>query len=217
MAQVHALQKKKRFVAVTGVLVALVAFALSIFISLNSSFVINKSQSIEATDQSLTGESPSSTTLAASSESVVIIHIDGAVQAPGVYELKEGARTNDAVAKAGGLTEQADTSTVNLAAKLTDGQKIHIPTHEEAEASASSSTASGVDTSNNSSLGTSLVNINSATAEELDTLPGVGPSTAATIIQDRETSGPFYSIEDLMRVDGIGEKKFAKLKDYICV
>lgn len=149
----------------------------------------------------------------------VVVHVDGAVMLPGVYELADGARVNDAIELAGGLTAEADTSTLNLAAKLADGQKVTVPLVGESTNSASSgeATLSADGSGSSAAAANTLVNINTASADELDTLPGVGPSTAATIIQDREESGPFTSIEDIMRISGIGEKKFAKIKDYICV
>lgn len=156
----------------------------------------------------------------AAKTSSVVVHVDGAVAAPGVYELAEGARVNDAVAAAGGLLSEADTSTINLAAPVSDGAKVHIPTSEElssgAQATSGDSGAGGAPTGA-ASAAPSLVNINTATPEELQGLSGVGEATAAAIIEDRQANGPFSSPEDLMRVSGIGEKKFAKIKAYICV
>lgn len=150
----------------------------------------------------------------------VVVHVDGAVAAPGVYELAEDARVNDAVAAAGGLLSEADTSTINLAAPVSDGAKVHIPTSEElsagAQATPGDSGADGVPTGA-APAAPSLVNINTATSEELQGLSGVGEATAAAIIEDRQANGPFATPEDLMRVSGIGEKKFAKIKAHICV
>ncbi|MBR3313715.1 MAG: helix-hairpin-helix domain-containing protein [Atopobiaceae bacterium] len=152
-----------------------------------------------------------------------LVHVDGAVVSPGVYVLEEAdARVNDAVTLAGGLTPEADTSQVNLAAPVEDGQKVHIPVEGEVTATA----GGGMDTvalpseasANPSGDGLAgLVNINEAAAEELCTLPGVGEATAAAIIEDREAHGPFASVDDLMRVSGIGEKKLAKMRERICV
>ena len=136
----------------------------------------------------------------------LVVHVDGMVGMPGVYELAEGARVSDAVAAAGGLAEGADTSSLNLAAPLADGEKVHVPAEGE-EVTASSGGASSGD----------LVNLNNASVEQLDELPGVGEATARAIIEDREANGPFTTPEDLMRVSGIGEKKFAKLEGMICV
>ena len=140
----------------------------------------------------------------------VYVYVTGAVANPGVYSLDEGLRVCDAVEAAGGLAEDADASTVNLARVLSDGEHIDLPTKAEVETALAQGTAGGAAAS-------SLVNINTADASALETLSGVGSATAQAIISDREQNGPFSTIEDLMRVDGIGEKKFAKLKDSICV
>lgn len=144
----------------------------------------------------------------AATPALVVVHVDGAVGAPGVYELAAGSRVGDAVELAGGLTEKADTSTLNLALVLTDGEKVYVP--EEGEAAPQVTTGE-------TSSGGGLININTATADELETLPGVGEATAAAIIEDRESNGPFSAPEDLMRVSGIGEKKFARIEGMICV
>lgn len=140
----------------------------------------------------------------------VYVYVTGAVANPGVYSLDEGLRVCDAVEAAGGLTEDADASTVNLARVLSDGEHIALPTKAEVETALAQGSAGGAAAS-------SLVNINTADASALETLSGVGSATAQAIISDREQNGPFSTIEDLMRVDGIGEKRFAKLKDSICV
>lgn len=143
------------------------------------------------------------------------VHVDGAVASPGVYVVRiSDARVSDAVDAAGGLADGADTSQVNLAARLEDGMKVHIPVVGEQVAAPVSATSS---TATAQGGGGAPVNINSATAEQLCELPGVGEATAAAIVEDREANGPFASPEDLMRVSGIGEKKFAKLKDAVCV
>ena len=140
---------------------------------------------------------------------VIVVHVDGAVRSPGVYELEEGARVRDAVQAAGGLAEGADTSAMNLAALVEDAQKVHVPRRgEEVTADPNAESEQGEST---------LINLNTATAEELDELPGVGESTARAIIEDREKNGPFSSPEDLMRVSGIGEKKFERLEAMVCV
>lgn len=148
-------------------------------------------------------------------EKTIVVHVDGAVAQPGVFTLVDGSRVNDAVLAAGGLTEEADTSTTNLAAPLADGAKVHIPTSDELAAPVSAEGGGATGAASASSNG--LVNINTATSADLQTLSGVGEATAAAIIEDREANGPFTSPEDLMRVSGIGEKKFAKIKDHICV
>lgn len=146
---------------------------------------------------------------------VLVVHVDGAVAAPGVYELAEGARVNDAIAAAGGLAEGADTSSINLAAGVLDGEKIYVPLEGEGAPAAAEAGSAGAASSADDTP--APVNINTATIEELDELPGVGEATARAIVEDREQNGPFSVPEDLMRVSGIGEKKFAKLEGRICV
>lgn len=138
----------------------------------------------------------------------LIVHVDGAVASPGVYGLPEGARVGDAVDAAGGLAEGADTTALNLAAPLSDGQKVLVPIEGE---------AGGAGAQEGSGTGAGLVNLNTAGVEDLDELPGVGEATARAIVEDRELNGPFSAPEDLMRVSGIGEKKFARLEGMVCV
>ena len=142
----------------------------------------------------------------------VVVHVDGAVATPGVYELPAGARAADAVEAAGGLLDGADLTGVNLAAHVADGEKVHIPAEGEeppATAIVSGVTATGAQDG--------VVNINTADAAELATLPGVGEATAQAIIEDRERLGPFATPEDIMRVSGIGEKKYERMRDRIRV
>ena len=146
-------------------------------------------------------------------EEVLIVDVSGAVASPGVFKLSAGARVQDAIERAGGLAGDADLSTLNRAASLADGQKIYVPRQGEAASAA----GAVVGTGDGAPGVSSLVNINTADETALDALPGVGPSTAAAIIEDRNANGPFASVEDLMRVSGIGEKKFEKLKSAICV
>ncbi len=141
----------------------------------------------------------------------VLIHVAGAVDKPGLVELEEGARVKDAIDAAGGLLEKADIKTINLAAEVADGSKVYIPKLGEENAQNVSS-SSGQD----STTSDGKVNINTAAKEELMKLPGVGASTADSIIAERK-KGKFKSIQDLKRISGIGEKKFEKLQPHIRV
>ena len=144
----------------------------------------------------------------ASAAAEVYVDVDGAVVSPGVYRLKDGARVAQAI----------DVTGLNRASKVTDGQKIHVPTVGEQQASiAEAGVDGGVSASSGAGGATGLVNINTASAEELQTLSGIGPSMAQSIIDERTKNGAFSSVDDLMRVSGIGEKKLAKIKDCICV
>lgn len=145
--------------------------------------------------------------------SMVHVHVDGAVAAPGLYCLETGSRVDDAVRAAGGLAEGASSVSVNLAQVLEDGQQIVVPTEEEAQGGG---VVAPPQPEQSSSSG-GLVSINRATASELQALPGIGEATAEKIVADREANGPFASLEDLKRVSGIGDKKYEALKDGICL
>lgn len=142
---------------------------------------------------------------------VIAIHVSGAVLNPGVYELPEGSRANDAIEAAGGASEDAVPDALNLARVLSDGEQIIVPTVEEQERLEEAAVAGQTLDAGGK------VNINTATVEQLDSLPGVGESTAQKIIADREENGPFGSPEDLKRVSGIGDKKYEDLADLITV
>lgn len=201
-----------RVAAIAVVVIGIAAGGIAFAMNDGGGVVVERSD--ESAAEGGAGAVPAAVTTASAA---AVVHVDGAVNSPGVYEIGAGTpRVNDAVVAAGGLAENADTSSLNLAAVITDGSKVHVPSVDEASAAAAAS-AGDASSDEAPSASSGLVNINTATAEELDTLPGVGPSTAATIIEDREQNGPFSSIEDLMRVSGIGEKKYAKLQGSICV
>lgn len=154
----------------------------------------------------------------AEAKGAIVVDVAGAVASPGVVELKDGARVADALGAAGGLAEDADLTSVNRAARLTDGQRVYVPRVGEQVAPVEGDGSAGAAGEGTQSTATGqAVNINTAGLAELDALPGVGPATAQAIIDDREANGPFTAPEDLMRVSGIGEKKFEKLKSSICV
>lgn len=154
------------------------------------------------------------------SKELVIVHITGAVRTPGIVKLPEGARIEDAIDKAGGLTEDADISDVNLAYVLEDGIKIKIPTisEEKNEEIIISSSGEGIvekEISNNSE--NKIININKANETDFQTLPGIGASLAGRIVEYRNSNGKFNEIEDIKNVSGIGESKYENIKNLICV
>lgn len=164
------------------------------------------------------GKTSEGSSTKASAAAEVYVDVDGAVVSPGVYRLKDGARVSQAIDAAGGLTAEADVTGLNRASKITDGQKIYVPTVGEQQAAAAVGGAeSGAATTLGAGSSSGLVNINTASAAELQTLSGIGPSMAQSIIDERTKNGAFASVDDLMRVSGIGEKKLAKIKDCICV
>lgn len=145
---------------------------------------------------------------------LIAVHVSGAVVSPGVYTLEEGSRVDDAIAAAGGAVEEAAPDALNRARVLSDGEQVIVPTKEEL---AQQQAAPQTPTAGAPSLPQGRVNINTATVEQLDALPGVGEATALKIISDREQNGPFSSPEDLKRVSGIGDKKYEELADLISI
>lgn len=142
----------------------------------------------------------------------IIVHVSGAVNGEGVYKLKTGDRVIDAIEMAGGATSQADLPSVNLAEKVKDGQKVNIPVKVQSVERVSGN--SGL-----RSLGTApgKININSASASELCKINGIGPGTAAKIIEYRSSNGSFSKIEDIMKVKTIGQGKFGKIREKITI
>ena len=148
----------------------------------------------------------------------IILHITGEVKSPGIIEIEEGSRLADAIEAAGGITENADINKINLAYVVKDGQKINIPNVNSVDTSSYITDNIGeniiIEDINSN---TNLVDINKATQTELETLTGIGPSTALKIIKYREENGKFKTIEDIKNVPGIGDSKFEAIKDEICV
>lgn len=157
-------------------------------------------------------------------EEQIVIHITGEVNNQGVLYINTNSRIIDAINMAGGITDNADLSKVNLAYKLTDGMKIYIPSIYDKDEQEYISQKSGnnvvvdIGKSENSNKEDSImVNINTASEEELKKLPGIGGSIAIRIISYRNENGKFNSIDDLKNVSGIGDAKFNNIKSYICV
>ena len=187
-----------------------VAVGLAVFAAWNAfsgeTFQIAHEQTVAPESLSASGDAQEEAAVP-----VIAIHVSGAVLNPGVYELPEGSRANDAIEAAGGASEDAVPDALNLARVLSDGEQIIVPTEEEQERLEEAAVAGQTLDAGGK------VNINTATVEQLDSLPGVGESTAQKIIADREENGPFGSPEDLKRVSGIGDKKYEDLADLITV
>ena len=145
------------------------------------------------------------------------VYVTGAVNFPGVIELEEGARIQDAINLAGGAKEDANLEKVNLAYCLEDGQKLYIPNIGENEVEYISTENGDNVIEKNSNSNNSKVNINTGGVEELKALPGVGDLLAQKIIDYREKNGKFKTIDDLKNVSGIGDKKFESMKEYVSV
>ena len=145
-------------------------------------------------------------------QDLITVDVKGAVKSPGIYDLPVGSRVNDAVQKAGGLTEQADSKSLNLAQKVSDEALVYVPT--KGEAAASQQTVSGTASSTSKEK---KINLNKASLEELKQVKGLGGKRAQDIIDHRETNGKFKSVDELKKVSGIGAKTIEKLKDYVTV
>ena len=145
-------------------------------------------------------------------QDLITVDVKGAVKSPGIYDLPVGSRVNDAVQKAGGLTEQADSKSLNLAQKVSDEALVYVPT--KGEEAVSQQTGSGTASS---TIKDKKVNINKASLEELKQVKGLGGKRAQDIIDHRESNGKFKSVDELKKVSGIGAKTIEKLKDYVTV
>ena len=200
----------------------------------NSIPLVSIASASDSSSSSVVGAIPSTTLAGVGHVGAreVVVHVAGAVNTPGVYRVKSTARVIDAVNAAGGVTVSADTAAVNLALPLLDAEQVYIPTRSSKKPhttvavqrklpttpSAPSSTVAAVIVgATESSVKSALVNINTATALELEALPSVGPSTAKAIVSFRTKNGPFGKAEDLLKVPGIGDGKLAAMKPFVAL
>jgi competence protein ComEA len=146
-------------------------------------------------------------------EKPIVVHITGAVPRPGVYALAQGSRVQDAISAAGGFLADANKNGINLARALEDGEQLDIPYME----GTSPVIGTEIPATTESSSSTELININTASQAELESLPGIGPTTAQKIIQYREQNGPFVNTQDIINVSGIGPGTYERIKDLITV
>lgn len=183
------------------------------------------------------GESGGGSTGGSTGPSSIVVYVSGAVKTPGVYTLAPGSRVDDAVRAAGGLSERAESAGTNLAAQLSDGEHVHVAAAGESAPSGALGPSSGSESAGGEKgsgakssgkgagkkaapgqkAGAAKVNVNTAGAEELQTLPGVGPATAKAIVAWREENGRFRSVDDLLDVSGIGKATLAKFRDRVSV
>ena len=177
-----------------------------------------------ATELSLpfAGSSPTSAVASATSTTApaapeLVVHAAGAVVAPGVVHLPAGARVADLLAAAGGPSADADLDRVNLAAPLADGQRVWFPRLGEVAPPPVPGEGGPAPPDGGSAATAGPLDLNAATAEQLEALPGVGPTIAAAIVEHRERNGPFASVDDLLDVPGIGDAKLAQLRDLVVV
>jgi len=165
------------------------------------------------------GAAPTGGASDVASQPLVVVHVAGGVASPGVYSLAEGARVADAIAAAGGGHPEADLDVLNLATRLADGDRVYVPRRGE---SAAAGLTPGVASSQPDRSGSappvpSKVNLNAASAADLDLLPGIGPATAQAIVDYRDGNGPFGSVDELLEVRGIGPAKLEALRNRVAV
>lgn len=153
----------------------------------------------------LTGSAPAARTSPTPAARLLVVDVAGDVRRPGLYRLPQGSRIQNAITQAGGPTRRADLDLVNLAAPLADGEQVVVPGRGAGDAAAAGGAPSP----------TAPLDLNSATAEQLDALPGIGPVTAQKIIDYRQAHGPFTSIDDLASIPGMGPAHIANLKGLV--
>ena len=219
------IKENRLFIGIIGVMVLL--FVAFLWLTCGSGRT-NQEQTTytdlsKLTSQSSQEEESSSSSLSSSSSTPsqdVMVDVKGAVRQPGVYSLKAGARVTDAIAAAGGMTDVADSKSVNLAASLVDEAVVYVATQEEnisVIADKDASQGQGSNTAGGTGQNQGKINLNTASSEELQTISGIGAKRAEDIIAYRESHGGFQSVDDLKNVSGIGDKTLDKIRDSIYV
>lgn len=205
----------KKLIIIIAIIVIIISVSGIIY------FVNNSNKEFESFEDSILNESDVKNEIIEEVKQKIVVHISGQVNNLGIVILDEGARIVDAIEAAGGITNKADLSKVNLAFILEDAQKIYIPSIDDKEEEyISSNSGNNVIVSNeksNKKEGKLMININTANQDELEKLPGIGNAIANRIVDYRKDNGKFNSIEDIKNVSGIGDNKFNNIKQFICI
>lgn len=217
----HILDQQYRNVLIFLVVVILAGSGYWMLKRFNPALFLGAPDIVVNDEGALSTERPNPSPVGVSgSPAEIVVHVAGAVQSPGVYRLSRGARVENAIEVAGGATENADIHKLNLAAKVSDGQRINVPGSRQLPPPAvdtkqplSGSPASHSAISNQ----TLLVDPNVATFEQLQTLPRIGPVMARRIIEYRETNGSFSNVDDLVKVRGIGGKTLEQMRNLLVI
>lgn len=212
-------RKTKKYVKASLILVFFMGACIWYFLFGQSSLEKQKSATELTSVLDTVREEPPDTTESEKKESGknVVVYVCGAVQEPGIYTLAADSRLYEAIAMAGGFSPEADPAYHNLARTLTDGERVYILSVEETKALSVELKVSGEEGAEQSFAVNGVLNINTATAEQLMELPGIGEAKAAAILAYRAKIGQFSDIEEIMNVSGIGEAMFEKIKDKITV
>ena len=220
------LKTKQRIILIIGIIIISIFIIYYVYTKDGNNFEIIEENVLIPEEEKILedeGNVNEDETIKEVEEKNIMVHITGAVKNEGVVYLDSGSRVINAIEEAGGATQEADLSKINLVFPLEDGMKIYIPSiyddenieNEIEEDEYITKSSDEIISEQSSKEAESKVNINKATQTELETLPGIGPSTALKIIEYRENEGKFKKIEDIKEVSGIGEVKFEKIKDFI--
>ncbi len=212
---------KKYKIIYVIICISIVLICIIICFIMDNNNKIDNYNIIEFTEENNKSENTNNILESSEEKEKIYVHITGEVINPGVFILNEGDRIKDAIEKAGGLTNNADIEKINLAYQLSDGQKINIPNinnkNNNEENYITENDGENIIIPDEDYGKNKKININTATQAELETLTGIGPSTAAKIIEYRKKNGKFRKIEDLKNVSGIGESKYESIKnDIVC-
>lgn len=215
----EALSKKQKiiFLIILAIMIAIIIYYIYSTLY-NNDFKYSYDNNILIENDLL--ENPENENFLILDDTLIIVYVCGAVKESRVVSLKKNSRICDAIDAVGGLTEEADLTNINLAYILEDGEKIYIPKKGEelpSDTFSSSSQNSSYSNYSSNTLKNNKININKASQTELETIPGIGPSTALKIINYREENGKFSKIEDIKNVSGIGDSKYEQVKEYITV
>jgi len=208
------LRKKQNLIILIAIIVIVSGFSISNYINKQKIYVLSHEKNkgdIEENNDIIIND----INVYEISTEKIVVHIEGEVVSPGVYELEDDTRVFDVIEAAGGLLKTADRRKINLAKKIVDEEYIYIP--NENDENAAFQNMNSISTITNSNENRSLININKASAGELKALSGVGDVLANRIIEYRSEKGVFKSVEDLKNVSGIGDKKFSEIKDKVTI
>lgn len=222
--KMYELNKKQKIILIILASIIAIAICYYVYAKDESSISVNNEEiEVEETAKEDKKETEED------SSDIIMVHITGAVNNPGIIELKTNSRIADAIDKAGGVRDDANIEKINLAYIIEDGMKVYIPSIQDKEEVKNNNDDTEkyiekddqLKTNNNNNIQNSKksakININTATQTELEELPGIGPSIALKIIKYRDENGKFKTIEDIKKVSGVGDSKYAKIKDIISI